>query len=104
MIYFIAAKVRALGNAMADSRMRWAANLAWTNVRPIPQEAEAEVLRVFNAIGQTFRTPSWAGFDDVAAPERERVTIICGRCRQPHSYLAYTTAARRKYCDDCVRT
>jgi hypothetical protein len=85
--------------------MRWAANIAWTNVRPISPASEAEVLRVFNAIGQTFRTPGWAGFDDVAAPERERVTIVCGRCQQPHSYLARRpTAARRKYCDGCVRT
>ena len=84
--------------------MRWPPGIAWKNVRPISQESEAKVLHVFNAITGSFRTPGWAGFDDVAPPERERVTIVCGRCQQPHSYLAGATAARRKYCDACVRT
>jgi hypothetical protein len=89
---------------MADSRMRWAANLTWINVRPISQESEAAALRVFNAIGQTFRTPGWAGFDDVAAPERERVTITCGRCGEAHTYCTDSKYVLRKFCDGCVRT
>jgi uncharacterized CHY-type Zn-finger protein len=84
--------------------MKLTRDLIWTNVRPISAEEEARVLRRFNAVEQCFGAPGWAGFDDVAPPDRERVTIICGRCQQPHSYLAYTTAARRKYCDACVRT
>lgn len=83
---------------------RWASNISWTNVRPVSEDSESAVLRVFNGIEQCFRAPAWASFDGVAAPERVRVTIVCGRCQQPHSYLTAATASRRKYCDDCVRT
>jgi hypothetical protein len=84
---------------------RWPSNISWTNVRPISEEREANALAVFNSIDVCFRATAWARFDHVAAPERKWVTIICGRCRAPHSYFAYSPAAgRRKYCDACVRT
>ena len=77
--------------------------MRWTNVRPISAEREAEVFRVFNAIQSCFEAPAWAAFDG-EPDEREAITICCKRCGIAHTYRAYLTSARRRFCDACVRT
>ena len=76
--------------------------ISWTNVRPLDDDYEAAVLRVYFSIDGLFREPAWASFEP-EVERRQRVTIACGRCGKPYSYDAIP-GPRRKYCDACVGT
>jgi hypothetical protein len=82
--------------------LRWPDRTNWTNVRPIAPEREREILDLY-AFATAQVDAGWTAY--VAPPEkREPVTIICGRCGQPHTYLKPLTSTRRRYCNHCVRT
>jgi len=82
--------------------LRWPDRTNWTNVRPIAPEWEREVLNLYS-FAMTQVEPGWAAF--TGPPEKcEPVTIICGRCQQPHTYLKPLKSTRRRYCNNCVRT
>jgi len=80
-------------------------DIRWSNVRPVTYELQQRALRTFFAIDACFSGTAWAGFAPAGVEIKRPVTISCGRCGEPYSYMASSTfMAKRKYCDRCVRT